>query len=388
MNFYIWAVRVILCGYGMRRGKRDPPTKAEVAVEYLFTTISGLGIVVVAIFILSALFFGVSGLAPNYCNFNIGLNCADLLVTSNATTTMFAMLGSNPQQYAFTNLSLSVVQEGSATSAQCTPQKINPGQSFLCIIKLNIYKPLGSYSSGDITAHVAYCTLGDCTNTLPMSYVGKYKTTTAGFKVPSLNVTLSSPPPSPSVPASINVNLNVFQHNFTLSTVTVSPSQQPVIVVNTTSTYLVQTPVKNNTVYCGGPAVNVSVTGLNANKRVGVWSQLTNVSSVKISGYGNNESFALVSKGKVSISGNSNIGCILVKTPANIDVDLSGGNNTARLYNGNMTVSVSGNNNKAYLTNAQASKATVSGNNNNVCLRNTTVAQKSISGTNNFISAC
>jgi hypothetical protein len=387
--------------------KGDRPSKGEVAVEYLLTVITGFGVIAAVLFILEVVASGIGNVAPSQCSFVQGINCIDMVLLSNSTSTEFAMLGTNEQQYPITALSMNVGLNGVASGTQCTTGKILPGQQFVCFAKLKTFQKPGFRASGNLTANLRYCGFngGNCAGAVAETYIGAYTSPTNQFTKPQVGIVLSPPRAMPNGSYAINASFNLFGSSLYLADITITPRPGAPPAVSYSGPGATSMNITVNTLanYCAGM---INVTYANQTSIGAVALNATNYSgsSYKLSGNSNNNCLTLSPATKsVSVSGQNNTAGVFLLSNVTINVSSTGGHNDLAVFNSTATVKIAGNNNNVtmfdsnvvlYITgtynqvkfiNSRISNLTASGNNNLVVLINTTVAYENISGTNDIV---
>jgi hypothetical protein len=361
-------------------------SKAQASPEYLAVIIVGLIVAVGAAAVVYQMFSATSSIHNNYCNFDLGISCTGVLVSSNSTMTVFAMVGTNSRQYPITNIGFNATLWDTSVSAVCAPGKVEPGQSFICLSILNNLNPPASYASGNLIANVSYCGMngGDCTTPIPESYVGSYVTDATKFSSNLFQLMLGSPtfnpPGSPEGTYMLNTSLIFLNYSFTLSSLQLLPGGNTILNNNVGSNLH-----EDVLDACGAKLVTASFYTLSAEKMVGTPPPISNVSAINIAGNSHNVNLTLVSGGTIAESGNRNKACFVVNTTNPVLLSVSGNQNTARFLNGTMAVTVSGNINKVYLENMLATRITVTGNQNIVYLYAVSAPLVTISGDQNHI---
>ncbi len=388
-------------------GETHGGLRAQVSIEFLLTFVAGLSVIVGAAYTLLGIGNGVASVISTTCNFDLGIACSDLVVTSNSTSTMFALVGSNSQEYPITGMSLNVGLDGQSTSAQCTKGKIMPGQVFVCFAKLATFQKPGSSSSGNLTAHVGYCGFngGDCTTAQPQNFVGSYITSTGRYTTPQIGLVLFTPNYRSNGPYSINASFDIFGYSLYLATLTLTP--QPGAAPKLTYSGPDQSAINVSvTTLSNGCAAVVNVTYANQTA-VGVFAlNATNYTSsnYKLSGNTNGGCLDLAATTKsVSVSGKNNTAGLFTLSNVFINISSTGSQNQIAVFNSTATLKIAGNYNNVTMydsnavlditgtynrvefVNSRISNLTASGNNNLIVLQNTTVAYKSVSGTNDVI---
>ncbi|MDE1854752.1 MAG: hypothetical protein KGH57_00305 [Candidatus Micrarchaeota archaeon] len=388
-------------------GETPGGLRAQVSIEFLLTFVAGLSVMIGAAYTLLGIGSSVGSVAAPMCNFDLGVACGDVIVTSNSTSTMFAMAGSNSQEYPITNLGLTVLVNGQPTNAKCTGGKIKPGQSFVCYAKLSAFQQPGSQSNGNITAHVGYCGFngGDCNSAVPQNYVGTFISSTGSFKKPQIGLTLYAPNIRSNGPYTINATFDVFGYTLYVATINVTPQpgSQPKITYSGPGASSINVSVST---LSNGCAAVVNVTYANQTA-VGVYSlNATNYTggSYKLSGNTNGGCLALSQTTQtVSVSGKNNTAGLFTLSNVFINISSTGSQNNLAIFNSTATLKIAGNYNNVTMfdsnvvlditgtynrvkfVNSRISNLTASGNNNLVILDNTTVAQQSVTGTNDII---
>ncbi len=381
--------------------------REQVSIEEITALGFGVAIAIVASLLILQTLSGIGSAVPSSCTFALGINCQDFVLTSNSTSTEFAMLGTNMQEYPVTGLSMVVGLNGQFTTAQCTTGKIRPGQPFVCFAQLSAFQKPGSQSSGNITAHVGYCGFngGDCSAAQPENYVGSYVTSTGRYTKPQIGLVLFTPNIRSNGPYSINASFDVFGYSLYLATITLTPQpgSQPKLTYSGPGASSLNVSV---TTLSNGCAAVVNVTYSNKTD-IGVFSlNASNYtsSSYKLSGNTNGGCLALATATKtVSVSGKNNTAGLF--TLANVFINISstgsqndlaifnstatlkiaGNYNNVTLFDSNATLTITGTYNQVKFVNSRISNLVASGNNNLIILQNTTVAQQSVSGTNDII---
>lgn len=388
-------------------GKTLGGHKAQASIEFLMTFVVGLSIMVGAAYTLLGLGSSASSLASATCGFDLGITCKDLIITSNATSTMFAIVGSNSREYSITNLDLSVGLNGQSTSTQCTTGSIKPGQTFVCFGALSTFQKPGSSSSGNLTAHVGYCGFngGDCNSAVAENYAGRYVASTGRFTKPQIGLVLFSPNIRSNGPYSINATFDVFGYSIYLGTLTLTPEpgSQPNITYSGPDESLLNVSVSTLSNGCAA-VVNVTYSNQTA---IGVFSlNASNYSSsnYKLSGNTNGGCLSLATSTKtVSVSGKNNTAGMFTLSNVYINISSTGSQNNLAIFNSTATLKIAGNYNNVTMFNTNAtllitgtynrvrfvnskiSNLTASGNNNLIILENTTVAYQSITGVNDIL---
>jgi hypothetical protein len=361
-------------------------SRAQASPEYFAILIVGLVVAIGAVAVVYQMFSATSSIHNNYCEFDMGISCTGVLVSSNSTMTVFAMVGSNSREYPIKNIGFNATLWGNQVSAVCAPGEVNPGQPFVCLSILNSLNPSASYASGNLIANVSYCGMngGNCTSSIPESYVGSYTTDATKFKSNLFQLMLGTPtfnPPGyPEGTYLLNASLGFLTYNFTLSNL------QLLSGGNTILNNFVGPSLQESVLdACGAKLVTASFYTLSAERMVGTPPPISNVSTINIAGNNHNVNLTIVNGGTVAESGNKNDVCFVVNTTRSVALSVSGNQNKATFLNGTMTVTVSGNLNNVYLTNIAATHITVSGNQNIVYLHNVTATLVTMSGNQNYV---
>jgi hypothetical protein len=362
-------------------------SRAQASPEYFAILIVGLVVAVGAAAVVYQMFSATSSIHNNYCEFDMGVSCTGVLVSSNSTMTVFAMVGSNSREYPIKNIGFNATLWDSPVSAVCAPGKVAPGQSFICLSILNNLNPSASYAAGNLIANVSYCGMngGDCSTPIPESYIGSYTTDATKFKENLFQLMLGTPtfnpPGSPEGTYMLNASLGFLNYNFTLSSLKLLPGSNQTILDNNVGPSLHEDVLDA----CGAKLVTASFYTLSAEKMVGTPPPISNVSTINIAGNSHNVNLTLVNGGTVTESGNKNHICFVVNATHTVSLTVSGNQNTASFLNGTMSVTASGNLNKVYLSNIEATRITVSGNQNIIYLHNVAATLVTLTGNSNYV---
>ncbi len=381
--------------------------RAQASLEYLLAFAMALGIMVVAAYVILGLGSSVGNIQGGSCSFDLGISCTDVLVASNSTSTVFALLGSNSREYPVNGLRLSVALNGVSTQALCPFGKILPGQTFVCYATLGTFNRPASSASGNITASVGYCGFngGDCGSAVHESYAGRYNAPTGTFTKPQIGLVLYAPNIRSNGPYTINATFDIFGVSLYLGTLTLTPQpgSQPKITYSGPDASVLGVSVGTLANGCAA-VVNVTYTNKTATGVYALNASDYNSSKYTLSGNTNGGCMALASSTKtVSVSGKNNTAGLFTLSNVFINVSSTGSQNNLAVFNSTATLKIAGNynnvtmfNSNAVLTitgtynmvrfvNSRISNFTASGNNNLIVLDNTTVAKESITGVNDIV---
>ena len=388
-------------------GDTEGGLRAQVSIEFLLTFVAGLSVMIGAAYTLLGIGNSAASIAGTTCNFDLGVACSDIIVTSNSTSTMLALVGSNSQEYPITDLSLSVGMNGQSSGMQCSAGNIKPGQSFVCFGKLSTFQKPGYASSGNLTASVGYCGFngGACASAQPESFIGTYATSTGKYTTPQIGLVLFTPNYRSNGPYSVNASFDIFGYSLYLATVTLTaqPGAAPKVTYSGPDQSALNVSVAT---LANGCAAVVNVTYANQTA-VGVFSlNASNYtsSSYKLSGNTNGGCLDLATTTKtVSVSGKNNTAGLFTLADVFINISSTGSQNELAVFNSTATLKIAGNYNNVTMydsnvllditgtynrvkfINSRISNLTASGNNNLIVLENTTVEYQSVSGTNDII---
>ena len=190
--------------------------RAQAATEYLIVMIAMLAIVGMVAALLLNSSGSISSIEPQTCSFDTGIACKGLVVASNSTSTLVALMGSNAKRYEMRDLSVAVKIGNAVSSLRCTPDLIKPGAPFMCFGSLSRQLSAGTQVAPAFVANVSYCGLDSCNNQIKESFIGSANTYVSKYKVPNFGITLSSPVYAPAGAVTLSVDLDVLGHNFTI----------------------------------------------------------------------------------------------------------------------------------------------------------------------------
>ncbi|MGC8586736.1 MAG: YncE family protein [Candidatus Micrarchaeia archaeon] len=257
---------------GVGRGAGSATYRLQASMEYLFVYVTVFIILVVIAFVIFN-FASISSknILPAKCEFDYGIDCHAIIVASNSTGTMVALLGSNMLPYPIKNVSLNINSDGSATSTKCSPGIVKPGQTLLCVAKMNTYAPVLSFDSGNLMANASYCGISsaNCSNAEHESYSGDYSTNVNRLIVPRVSIVLSLPSViKANQSAGISVGLDVFGIVLPVANpqlVSSNPSISIASSINSTGSYVSYISSGGSV---GSTTVSASYAGINANETV------------------------------------------------------------------------------------------------------------------------
>ncbi len=390
---------------GGRHGRHTE--KEQVSIEEITALAFGVAIAIVASLLILQLFNNVSNTAPSSCSFAVGVSCSDLVLSSNSTSTEFAILGTNAQEYPITALSLSVGLDGQVSRTQCTTGKIRPGQTFVCFGKLSNFQKPGYPASGNLTVHVGYCGFngGDCATAQPQNFIGTYTAPTSRFLKPHIGLQLLAPNGKVNGDWPINASFDIFGYTLYLGTITVIPHNGMAPTVNYSGPSISSLNVSVSTL-ANDCAAMLNVTYANQTGIGIVELNATNYtgSNYQLSGNTNSNCYQLSNTTKtVKVSGQNNTAGVFLLSNVSINISSTGGYNNLAVFNSTATVKIAGNNNNVTffgsnvalditgtynmvkLINSRLLNLTAGGNNNLIVLYNTTVFHQSVTGVNDVI---
>ncbi len=131
--------------------------RGQSALEYLSTY--AWAILILAI-ILGLLLYFVSlpqSLVQNSCTVNSGVSCQDIVLGSNASTTVVTVRMINQLNTQIQNPRITINFDNANLSGACTPISANPGKQLTCTVNLNTVKKEGTFLAGAF-----YITVGNC----------------------------------------------------------------------------------------------------------------------------------------------------------------------------------------------------------------------------------
>lgn len=163
----------------------------QAGTEYLFIYVIVFVIAVLAAYLIFSSFSNMSSVLPSKCTFDYGVACTGVVVASNSSNTMIALLATNAQEFPLYNPVLTINQSGTVVNANCSPSYVKPGQAMLCVAKLAQYKPVLAYSSGTPIISAKYCSYG-CTNKISESFIGNYSTNTKRMISPKVGLAIKT----------------------------------------------------------------------------------------------------------------------------------------------------------------------------------------------------
>jgi len=374
----------------------------------LSTFILGIGIFAAAAYAILLVGSGVGYSTGSSCVFDMGIACKDFFLASNSTNTVFAILGSNTQEFPITDVSMNAGLNGKPTDLMCSPGQINPGQQFICFATLNTFQKSGTYGGGNLTAHVGYCGFngGDCGSAVSESFIGKYNSYTDTFNKPNIGMALT-PPTQVGTQYLMNASFNLFGVSLFLSTIALSqnscnPIQTSVIGPSSSSLSV----AVNGLAACCAGMVNATYLGRSAIAVVPLNTIAYGGSNYNPGGNGSQGCVSLSpSTSKVTTNAQNNIAGVFANPSVQITVSDSGSNDNDALFNSNAILNIGGNYNnitmvnsnvivtitgtynQARFINSHVASLTISNNNNLVIMQNTTVTTESITGTNDIIQS-
>ncbi len=349
----------------------------------------------------------IGNLAPSSCSFDLGIGCQNIALVSNTTSTFFAFIGNNEQEYPINNLRLNLFFGGKSVTPQCTTGRINPGETFVCFAKTALQQRPGTVASGNLTARVGYCSLsgGDCSGgQISETYVGTYNSP-VGSSNANVGLVFSNAFVKSDGQIAVNVSFNLLGYGLFLATVSLNPrsGSSPTITDSGPGSASLSLSAGTLADYCAA-LVNITYANMTGTYAVALNSSNYNQSSYKLSSNTNNACLSLLSATKtVSISGKNNTAGLFTLSDVLINVSSTGSQNNLAIFNSNATLKVEGNYNnitmynstvvlsiegtynRVAFINSRISNLTASGNNNLVILQNTTVAHESVTGTNDVI---
>jgi len=199
---------------GVGSGAGSAAYRLQASLEYLLVYIAVFIILAVVIFVIFN-FTSITSrnVLPTKCEFDYGIDCHAIIVASNNTGTMVALLGSDMLPYPIENVSLQINSSGTTSMVKCSPSVVMPGQTLLCVAKMPTYAPVLSFDSGHLKANAKYCGIStsNCSSAEYESYVGDYSTNVNRLLVPKVSIVLSLPSTIKSnQSAKISVGLDVF----------------------------------------------------------------------------------------------------------------------------------------------------------------------------------
>ncbi|MDE1854753.1 MAG: hypothetical protein KGH57_00310 [Candidatus Micrarchaeota archaeon] len=392
-----------------KRGAKSYEEKEQVSIEEITALAFGVAIAIVASFLLLHALSGIGNAIPSRCTFSLGINCSDFVIASNSTSTEFAMLGTNSQEFPINAVSLTVTLNGKSATARCTKGKIRPGQVFVCFGNLGAFQQSGYQVVGNATASFEYCGFngGDCGSGVSESYSGAYVSTTGRFVKPQIGIMLFAPIKEPNGSYEINSSFEVFGYAQELGTITLTPQSgaPPAISYSGPQASLLNVSVNTLADYCAG-IVNVTYSNFTSTGVVALNTSNYTGSSFSLSGNSGSQC-KLLSSGttSVSVSGKSNTAGLFTLSNVFINVSSTGSQNNLAVFNSTATLKIAGNNNNVTMynsdvvlditgtynqvkfVNSRISNLTASGNNNLIVLVNTTVSKETVTGTNDIIQS-
>ncbi|MGC8623238.1 MAG: hypothetical protein ACP5TK_01030 [Candidatus Micrarchaeia archaeon] len=245
-------------------------SRAQASFEYIITYVMLFLILVLVVYILLRYASLSSTVMPYKCVFDYGINCVAVLVASNSTSTVVALLGTNMLEYELAAPELNATIGGKAYSTNCIPNGIKPGQLVMCILKLPKQLPVGSYTQGSLIFSAENCGMhfGACKSGIMQKFDGNYSTNTKLMLQPKIGLVLSKSANVTNMNNTIKVDiaLDVLGYMFTVQNPIITSSNPYISIIYNSTQPGVAYISSNGTI--GNTSITFSYAGFTANTSV------------------------------------------------------------------------------------------------------------------------